>query len=122
MINKGLFTSDKNYWETPKALFDKLNNRYHFTLDPCSSNENAKCKKHYTLADNGLTKSWKNEIVFMNPPYGRDIGKWVEKAYLEYSRGGGYHCSSTSENRHKMVSRFYQRQSKGYISARSCEI
>lgn len=98
-ITKGLFSSEKDYWETPKALFDELNNKYHFTLDPCSTNENAKCKKHYTKETNGLLQSWNNEVVFMNPPYGKEISLWVRKAYLESSGGGLYYRSFiTSEN------------------------
>ena len=84
MNNKALFTSDKNYWETPKELFEQLNNEFHFTLDPCSTHENAKCDKHYTEEDNGLIKNWEGETVFCNPPYGRtDTGKWVKKCYEE---------------------------------------
>ena len=70
-------------WETPQKLFDTLNDKYDFTLDPCSSHENAKCEKHYTKKEDGLSKSWRNEIVFMNPPYGREILPWVRKAHNE---------------------------------------
>ena len=75
--------SKSNEWETPEKLFNKLNDEYKFTLDPCCTKDNAKCDKYYTLEDDGITKSWKDEVVFMNPPYGRAIGKWVEKAYNE---------------------------------------
>jgi len=75
--------SDDEYYSTPIDFFKKLDNEFHFTLDPCSDNINYKCAKHYTRVDNGLTKSWKNETVFMNPPYGRIIPLWVEKAYNE---------------------------------------
>ena len=76
-------TSNKDNWETPQNLFDELNAKYHFTLDPCSTDENAKCEKHYTVKENGLLQSWENEIVFCNPPYGRNIAEWVKKCYLE---------------------------------------
>lgn len=82
-----LFSSKSNEWETPQNLFDKLNSQYHFTLDPCCTHENAKCQKHYTQEDNGLTQNWSNEVVFCNPPYGREIGKWVKKAYEESKKG-----------------------------------
>lgn len=80
------FSSTKDDWETPQSLFDKLNEVYDFTLDPCSSDANAKCEKHYTIFDDGLSKSWEGESVFVNPPYGREIGKWVEKCYRERNR------------------------------------
>lgn len=79
-MNKGLFTSNTPEWATPQALFDELNAEFHFTLDPCATKENAKCKKFYTKEDDGLSKSWNGERVFLNPPYGREIGKWVQKA------------------------------------------
>ena len=74
------FKSVKNTWETPQGLFDALDAEFHFTLDPCASSENAKCKTYFTAADDGLLRSWKGHRVFMNPPYGRDIGNWVVKA------------------------------------------
>lgn len=45
--------------------------------------KNAKCKKFYTIKDNGLVQDWSGERVFCNPPYGRDISKWVQKCYEE---------------------------------------
>lgn len=82
-MNKVHYKSNSNEWETPQKLFDKYDNVYLFTLDPCCTHENAKCKKHYTIEDNGLAKSWEGERVFMNPPYGRGIGKWIKKAFAE---------------------------------------
>ena len=78
-----MFSSKTDLWSTPQDFFDKLNSEFNFTLDPCSTHENAKCKKHYTKEDNGLLKSWKGETVFFNPPYGRELTKWVEKSYKE---------------------------------------
>lgn len=46
-----------------------------------ASVETAKCKKFYTPKDDGLVQSWQDERVFMNPPYWREIGKWVRKAF-----------------------------------------
>jgi len=79
-MNKGLYTSNKDDWETPQELFDELNKEFNFTLDPCCNKDNAKCDKFYTKEDDGLSKDWSGEMVFMNPPYGREIVKWVEKA------------------------------------------
>ena len=88
--NDGRWHSRGSDWATPQELFDELDKEFHFTLDPCASDWNAKCKKYYTEKDNGLTKSWKNEVVFMNPPYGKDLGMWMNKAYREaFKRGGG---------------------------------
>lgn len=87
MLTKGLMSSNTNEWGTPQDLFDKLNKEFNFTLDPCSSATNYKCEKHYTQEDNGLIQDWSNDIVFCNPPYGKDIPLWVEKAYKENQKG-----------------------------------
>lgn len=78
------FSSKTDLWSTPQDTFDKLNEEFNFTLDPAATAENAKCKKFFTAEDDGLAQSWAGERVFCNPPYGRVIGKWVEKC----SRGG----------------------------------
>ncbi|QDP51257.1 MAG: putative adenine-specific methylase [Prokaryotic dsDNA virus sp.] len=80
--------SQTNEWETPQDLFNELDKKYHFTLDPCATEQNAKCKKFYTKRVNGLQQSWKGEVVFMNPPYGREIGRWMAKAYQEGLKEG----------------------------------
>jgi site-specific DNA-methyltransferase (adenine-specific) len=77
-----MFSSRSNEWETPPEFFEKLNKKFKFTLDPCCTPTSAKCEKYYTREDDGLSKSWKNEVVFVNPPYG-DISKWVKKAHDE---------------------------------------
>lgn len=87
MINKALFTSNAEEWATPQAFFDELNNEFNFTLDPCATAKNAKCKKFFTKEQNGLLQSWQGETVFCNPPYGREIAKWVEKADTEAQQG-----------------------------------
>jgi phage N-6-adenine-methyltransferase len=75
------FSSQTPEWPTPQWLFDALDKEFGFSLDPCSTNGNAKCAKHFTKEDDGLSKSWSDEVVFMNPPYGREIGRWMAKAH-----------------------------------------
>jgi len=72
-------TSSTPEWETPQDLFDKLNDEFHFTLDVCAQPHNAKCARYITPEADGLQVGWDNEMVWMNPPYGRGIVKWVEK-------------------------------------------
>ena len=86
------FSSKSNEWYTPQYLFDELNEKYQFTLDPCASHENAKCDKYFTIEDDGLTKDWSKDIVFMNPPYGRNIKHWIKKAYEESVKGATVVC------------------------------
>ena len=91
MINKGLFTSDKKDWGTPQKFFDELNKKYNFNLDVCASKDNAKCENYFTEEIDGLKQDWKG-VCFMNPPYGRQISKWVEKAYQESLKGSTIVC------------------------------
>lgn len=80
---KPLLTSKDHSWETPPDFFEKLNNEFNFTLDPCAEKSTAKCKKFYTKKEDGLKQNWEGETVFVNPPYGREIGAWVKKGYEE---------------------------------------
>ena len=82
-LTKGLFSSNTDLWATPQDFFDKLNEEFHFNLDPCALPENAKCTKYFTPAEDGLKQNWGWCRVFCNPPYGRVIGKWVKKCYEE---------------------------------------
>ena len=83
MNTNGIFSSETDEWATPPEVFSELDREFSFTLDPCSTHENAKCENHYTKQEDGLEKSWGGHSVFMNPPYGRQIGKWVQKAFEE---------------------------------------
>ena len=77
------FSSENTEWETPQDFYDELHKVYKFTLDPCASYTTPKCENFYTEAENGLEQSWEGHTVFMNPPYGREIKKWIQKAYEE---------------------------------------
>lgn len=74
-----MFSSTTDDWSTPQDFFDKLNDEFHFTLDPCADESNHKCEKYFTKEQNGLIQNWSGERVFCNPPYGREIGEWVKR-------------------------------------------
>ncbi len=90
-MNAGLFSSKTDEWATPQEVFDRLNEEFHFTLDPCATAENAKCARFFTRAQDGLQQPWVG-VVFMNPPYGREIGKWVRKAFESSLEGATVVC------------------------------
>jgi phage N-6-adenine-methyltransferase len=83
-LNPSLYSSDEMSWETPSTLFNKLNDEFNFTLDPCCVKETAKCPLYYTPEIDGLKQPWFGS-VFMNPPYGRTIKLWMAKAAHESS-------------------------------------
>ena len=84
-----MFSSKKSDWATPQDFFDKLNEEFHFTLDVAATQENAKCEKYFTEQEDGLSQTWEG-TVWCNPPYCRQTGKWVKKAYEESQAG---HCT-----------------------------
>jgi phage N-6-adenine-methyltransferase len=81
------FSSNKHDWETPWELFNKLNDEFNFTIDVCAERSNSKLEHFFSPKEDGLSQSWSGHVCWMNPPYGREISKWVKKAYEESLRG-----------------------------------
>ena len=75
-----MFSSKTEMWATPQMFFNKINQKFNFTLDVCAIAENAKCERFFTPEIDGLKQTW-DGVCWMNPPYGREIGKWVKKAW-----------------------------------------
>jgi phage N-6-adenine-methyltransferase len=85
------FSSKTDMHTTPLDFWVKLDREFGFELDVCASAENAKCKKYFTREQDGLAQEWRG-VCWMNPPYGREIYKWVEKAYEASLRGATVVC------------------------------
>lgn len=107
MNNDLMFSSAKGDWETPRDLFGEWDKEFHFALDAAASHENHLCRAYYTTEgrhwirpsgerndanielEDGLTGPWSfadpGLWTFCNPPYGRGLAKWVEKAHVEMS-------------------------------------
>lgn len=76
MITKGMMSSLRTNWKTPKRFYEELNKEFNFDFDPCPINPNF----------DGLNIEW-GKSNFVNPPYGREIGKWCKKAVEEWIKG-----------------------------------
>jgi phage N-6-adenine-methyltransferase len=74
-------------WSTPPAFFDRLDARYHFDLDVCATAANAKCPRFFDRGQDGLKQPWPCRAAWCNPPYGKDVGRWLEKAWGEAQAG-----------------------------------
>ena len=85
------FSSATDLWSTPQDFFDKQNTIHGFTLDVCATDDNAKCTRYFTEADDGLAQPWVG-VCWMNPPYGRTIGQWMRKAYESSQAGATVVC------------------------------
>lgn len=81
------FSSKTDLWYTPQDFFDRLNAQYSFDLDVCATHENAKCEEYFTIEDDGLAQTWTGKC-WMNPPYGREISRWMKKAVSECVENG----------------------------------
>ncbi len=85
------FSSASDLWETPQNLFDALDDKWKFQLDVCATPDNAKCAKFFTKEVDGLSQKW-DGVCWMNPPYGREIIKWMAKAYESSKAGATVIC------------------------------
>ena len=90
--NNGRWHSRGSDWATPQELYDELDKEFHFTLDVCASDWNAKHKKYFTEKDNGLEKDWGKNTCFCNPPYGKALNNWMKKAYESAKNGATVVC------------------------------
>lgn len=86
-INRALFSSRTDKWATPQEVFDSLHREFHFETDVCALPENAKCRRFFTPKQDGLKQEWRG-VCWCNPPYGKDIGRWMQKAYEASSLNG----------------------------------
>lgn len=85
----GILQQPKSHeWETPQSFFDALDAEFGFTLDVAASHKNAKCAAYYCgeWGRNGLHEPWTG-VVWCNPPYGNEIGEWVERGYRQAQLG-----------------------------------
>lgn len=91
--NDGRWHSKGSDWSTPQELFDELDAEFHFTLDVCASDWNAKCKKFFTEEIDSLKLYWgRDSVCWMNPPYGKVLNDWMKKAYEESLNGAVVVC------------------------------
>jgi len=96
-----LYSSARQDWGTPQALFDELDQEFCFVLDAAAAEHNHKCPNWIGQEEDSLSSCWltasqralvltsreSSPAVWLNPPYGRSIGQWVEKAYRESLKG-----------------------------------
>lgn len=83
--HSGMMSSIRQDWATPRVLFDMLDREFHFTLDVCADEKNAKCP--YFFDRGSLDRDWtppRGGAAWCNPPYGRKIGDWISHAYREF--------------------------------------
>ena len=90
-MDKVLFSSQNTDWETPSVFFDNLNKEFNFDIDVCASSDTTKCENYFSLEDDAFLHDWTG-VCYMNPPYGRDIQRWVKKAAYSAEQGATVVC------------------------------
>ncbi len=86
---------DNTTWRTPRALFRWLDKEFNFHLDAAASKSNALCDCYLTKEIDALSVDWvpgnraipTPPVVFVNPPYGRGVSKWIDKAVEQQAKG-----------------------------------
>ena len=86
-MNQALLSSKSVEWGTPEEIFRPLDREFRFEIDACATAENKKCDRFWSPDDDGLRMPWAPFRIWCNPPYGRQIAKWVRKAYEESLAG-----------------------------------
>ena len=72
MNTKVMFSSQTDQWATPQDFFDKLNEEFHFNLDPCADESNHKCDLYYTKEQDGLKQKWGVSGILQSSIWSRD--------------------------------------------------
>ena len=111
------YMSERHDWETPQFLFDGLNAEFGFEVDVCATAENAKCRKFFTPEDNGLVQHWEG-VCWVNPPYGREIERWMRKALESAQQGATVVCLVPARTDTKWWHRYAMRGEVRYLRGR----
>jgi phage N-6-adenine-methyltransferase len=84
--------SQRTTWGTPWPLFHEYDATFHFTLDVCATADNTKCARYFSPEHNGLVQDWRTDICWMNAPYGKPLGQWMQKAWESAQAGATVVC------------------------------
>jgi len=70
-----IFSSQTVDWPTPRDVYAKLDEEFHFDLDPCPLGGAL-----WMQGDIPLLCAWEGRRVFCNPPYGPKIADFLRRA------------------------------------------
>lgn len=123
MINEAMFTSKTNEWATPQAFFDELDKEFNFTLDPCATPQNAKCARYFTKEIDGLSQSWRGEIVFLQSAVWARFVKMGCKGLHGNPIGGNACCYAyPCTDGHFVFSRLHIQKTRSAIYSRAATL
>lgn len=103
-----MFSSKSMEWATPQNFFDKLNDEFHFTLDPCADEFNHKCGKYFTEKDNGLEQCWGGAYRFLQSSIWQNGERLGKEMFRGSKEAWNNNCTiDSSQNRHQLFSRLH---------------
>lgn len=120
---KTLFSSASEEWATPQELFDKLNEEFNFTLDPCATPQNHKCEQYFTKEQDGLKMDWGGVLRILQSAIRKEserVGKEVLYGRSE-RRNSRCHADSGAD-RHAVFSRLHTAQVRSALHPWAAEI
>lgn len=120
---KTLFSSASEEWATPQELFDKLNEEFCFTLDPCATQQNHKCEQYFTKEQDGLKMDWGGALRVLQSAIRSEperVGKKVLHGRTE-RRDGRCHADPGAD-RYAVFSRLHTAQIRSALHPWAAEI
>ena len=99
-LSKALFSSTKEDWATPQDFFDKLDEEFHFDLDPCADAENAKCKEYFTKEENGHFEGFGGASRLLQSTIRPNINGRMDPEVLRRSEEARNGCRCTYSGAH----------------------
>lgn len=92
MVDAVLFSSNTGVWATPQKFYDDYNAEWCFDLDAAADKNNHKCDRWLgpdsDICEDALSlHEWPGKNIWLNPPYGRELYAWIEKAYRQSALG-----------------------------------
>jgi site-specific DNA-methyltransferase (adenine-specific) len=86
--NTVFWSSMKVTFPTPQYVFDLLDSEFHFDLDAAATADNTKCKNFISPEQDALkVADWPGSRIYLNPPYTKGLGHWIQKAFEESRKG-----------------------------------
>lgn len=107
-----MFSSESDLWATPQDFFDRLNDEFHFTLDPCADESNYKCNKYFTEKEDGLSQDWSEQVVFCNPPYSKGETACKPGCTKKSCTKRGYHLDKYKPGQDDWIKKCYEESRK----------
>lgn len=85
-----LHSSKKHDWRTPPEVLDVVRELGPIGLDPCASSNPEHWfadvnvpKEKSNFRDDAWAATHENSVVFVNPPYGRELTDWMLRCYAK---------------------------------------